>query len=152
MINEYEINSETLALFSIENKLSKVIEKDSEILVKKNPIEIIDDSCKYFGSSYNGRFEGTKKMIGKNYKAPIIIEESNEVIFFPTHSPRNNECIWINLNEIKKIEKLSNNSKILFKNGKEINLLISFGILENQILRANLLKTTINSRKPFIKY
>lgn len=149
MEKEYEINNDTLVIFQIDNKISKVLEKEVELIVNKNPIEIIDESCKFFGSSYSGRFEGTKRLIGKSYKSPIIIEESKEIIFFPTHSPRNKECNWINLKEIKKIEKNENNSKIIFKNNKQFNLLISYSMLENQILRANLLKTIINSRKQY---
>ena len=45
----------------------------------------MDDSCKYFGSSYQGRYEGTKNLIGMNYKLPIIIEESRAHTGGETH-------------------------------------------------------------------
>lgn len=45
------------------------------------PSDIIDQSCRSFGSSYLGRHEGTKHLTGINYKAPIIIEETQSMIF-----------------------------------------------------------------------
>ena len=32
-------------------------------------------SCKYFGSSFEGRILGSKNILGSVYKAPIIVEE-----------------------------------------------------------------------------
>ena len=58
-------------------------------------MNIIENSCEYFGSSYLGRHEGTKKLIGITHKAPIIIEESKNLIYFPTTSPRLTDCVWI---------------------------------------------------------
>ena len=54
-MNNYEINNRTLAIIPIKNKISKIIEIDGEFYVNENPIKIIDNSCKYFGSSYEGR-------------------------------------------------------------------------------------------------
>ena len=84
MLENYEINSGTLAVIPIDEYTSKVIELDNEYIVNKPCFEIIDDSCNYYGSTYQGRYEGTKNMIGMNYKLPIIIEESKNIIFFPT--------------------------------------------------------------------
>ena len=72
----YEINDDTLAILPIGDDKSKVIEKNKSFIVNASPLKIIDKSCKYFGSSYQGRFSGTKSLIGVSYKAPIIIEES----------------------------------------------------------------------------
>lgn len=149
MIDNYEINSMTLAILPITDGISKIIEEDRVFTVCKTPTQIIDDSCKYFGSSYQGRFEGTKKMIGINYKAPIIVEETKSIIFFPTSSPRFNNCVWISLNHVEKYNKLNNNSSINFKNGQVLNLEISYGSLENQILRATRLESILQKRKNF---
>ena len=81
-MKNYEINADTLALIPINNNTVKVYEEDEEFLVNKNVNQIMEDSCKYFGSSLEGRKKGTEAMIGLNYKAPIIVEETNELIFF----------------------------------------------------------------------
>lgn len=147
MLKEYEINSNTLIIIPISKKVSKVIEINEEFMINKNSTEIIDDSCKFFGSSYNGRFEGTKKLIGVNYKSPIIVEESREIIFFPTSSPRFDNCYWVCLNKIDKFKKTIHDSKIVFKNGLEIDIPVSYSSLENQILRSTLLESKLRDRK-----
>lgn len=146
MKESYEINNSTLALIALENK-TKVIEEEREFFIDKTPSNILEESCEYFGSSYLGRKIGTKNLIGITHKSPIIIEESREIIFFPTSSPRLNNCSWISLNNIKNFIKNNEKTKIIFDNQKEIIVDVSFGIMENQILRASLLESTLRKRK-----
>lgn len=148
MLENYEININTLAIIPLDKNLSRVIEDDNIFLVNKKTTDIIDYSCKYFGSSYIGRHEGTKNLIGINYKSPILIEESREIIFFPTSSPRFDDCYWISLKNLKKYQKDSNNnSKVIFNNELELELNISYGSLQNQVLRATMLESVIRKRK-----
>lgn len=146
MLNNYEINDDTLAIIPVDEKVSKVIENDDIIFVKKKTTQIIDNSCKYFGSSFIGRHEGTKNLIGINYKSPIVVEETNNLIFFPTSSPRFNNCEWVALNKIKEYSKYNNLSKIIFNNNSELVINISIQALKNQILRATLLESTLRKR------
>ena len=146
-MNEYEINNKTLALISLNNNKTKVIEENEIYIINQSVKKIINHSCKYFGSSYLGRFEGTKEIIGITYKSPILIEETNYIIFFPTCSIRNKNCNWISLNKIKDYKKYNHNSKVIFKNNIEIILDMSIGSLENQILRSTLLESKIRKRK-----
>ena len=143
----YEICKDTLAIIPIENYKSKVIERDREIEVDKTPMEIVESSCQYFGSSFVGRLKGTKNLTGVTHKSPIIIEETNEIIFFPTSSPRLYECCWISLNNISDYQKDSNNSTILFDTGYQLSLDMSYGSLDNQILRATRLESVLRKRK-----
>ena len=94
-MNNYLINSNTLAIMSYQSK-SIVFEKNKKIIINKNPNAIIKCNCNMYGSSYAGRVEGTKKLTGYSYKAPIIIEDKNNIIFFPTSSPRLKNTSWIN--------------------------------------------------------
>lgn len=147
MFNQYEINRETIAIIPISESVSKIIEETETFLVNKNSTDIIDDSCKYFGSSYLGRHEGTKRLIGINYKSPIIVEETKEIIFFPTSSPRFNDCYWISLDKIINHYKSDRGSIIKFTNGDQIEINISSLSLENQILRATKLGSVLRKRK-----
>ena len=143
----YEINYDTELIIPIDQKKSKVIEVQDEYIIDNNVQNILEHSCEYFGSSYAGRKEGTKKLLGITHKSPIIIEESRRIIFFPTTSPDNDDCIWINLEKIDKYSKVDNkNTEIKFKNGNIINLNISIGSLSNQILRATRLKYVLEER------
>ena len=102
-MNDYEINAQTLAIIPLKEGKSKVIEVNNSFIINKTPIKIIDNSCKFFGSSYEGRFSGTKNLTGITHKSPIIVEESRKMIFFPTKSPRLDSCIWISFNNILKL-------------------------------------------------
>ena len=144
---DYEINFNTEAIISLGENKSKVIEEDEEYFIDNNSLNILEHSCEYFGSSYQGRKDGTKELLGITHKSPIIVEESNKVIFFPTTSPDNLDCTWINLEKIEKYCKIGKNkSAIIFKNGKMIEFDISYGSLSNQILRATRLKYVLEER------
>lgn len=147
MFNQYEINSETIAIIPVGENVSKIIEENESFLVNKATTAIVDDSCKFFGSSYLGRHEGTKSLIGVNYKSPIIVEETKEIIFFPTSSPRFNDCYWLSLDKVLKHNRSTRGSVIKFTNGEEIEVNISSSSLENQILRATKLSCVLRKRK-----
>ena len=142
----YEINCDTLALIPVSEKETKIIERNNVFNINRPVMDIIEDSCEYFGSSYLGRHEGTKKLIGITHKAPIIIEESKNLIYFPTTSPRLENCIWIALNNIKTYERKNGKTELEFTNNKRIRLDISFGSLDNQVLRATKLESVLRKR------
>lgn len=141
-MNNYLINSNTLAIMSYLNR-SIVFEKNRKIVVNKNPNAIIKSNCNMYGSSYAGRVEGTKKLTGYSYKAPIIIEDKNNIIFFPTCSPRLKNTSWININNVEYAYKDKNNNKIMFNNGFSIPVKSSLNVINNQILRATRLSSKL---------
>ena len=144
---DYEISSATLAIIPIDETTSKVYEEESEYIVKRSANSIIKDNCEFYGSSYEGRCIGTKSLTGIKTKYPIIIEESRNIIFFPTSSIRTGQSSWIALNKIKKYSKTNDKSKIYFKNDSKVSLDISYYSLENQICRATMLKSKLYERK-----
>lgn len=146
-MNYYEINKNTLAIIPINENKSKIYEKNNHFYVLENSMQIIKRSCGFFGSSYEGRVEGTKNMIKINSKVPIIIEEFNEIIFFPTTSPRLDICCWINYNHVERYIELEKNTLIFFKDGTSLELPISVNIIDNQMTRALKLHMAIIERK-----
>ena len=146
-MEDYEINEQTLAVISLNNKKSKIFESSDVFIVNKPAIKIMEDSCQFFGSSLSGRQKGTTSLIGVSHKAPIIIEESREIIFFPTLSPRKNACSWISLKNIESYYNKNKSVFIKFKNNTQLELNMSYGIIDNQILRATRLESVLRSRK-----
>lgn len=146
-MNNYEINDSTMAVIALDENKSKIIEKDNEYIIDQNSYEIMDFSCQYFGSSYQGRQDGSRYMLGSKYKPPIVVEESKEMIFFPTISPLLKDCSWISLKSIKSYENIDDKVKLILKNDQEIILNISYYSLENQILRATRLESILRQRK-----
>lgn len=146
-MNEYEINVDTQAIIPIGEDKSKVIEGNKIFIVNEPPMRIIDKSCRFFGSSYQGRFLGTKNLIGISHKAPIIIEETREIIFFPTNSPRQTNCAWLSLRHLQNYKKHNSRSIVKFNSGQLLDLDISYGTLDNQVLRATRLESVLRLRK-----
>ena len=146
-MTEYEINIDTLAIIPIDENTSKVYEKEAEYIINKSSNSIIKNNCEYYGSSYKGRCEGTKYLTGIKTKQPIIVEESRNMIFFPTTSTRSKQSYWIALNKITDYTKKKYNSTITFDNNKSIDLNISFYSLDNQICRATMLKSKLYEMK-----
>ena len=145
-MKDYEINEQTLAIVPWDEK-SKVYEKNNNFLVDCNVRTIMEKSCEYFGSTLEGRQRGTTSLIGVRHKTPIIIEESKEIIFFPTSSPKSNNCSWISLNNLEGYKEDNNKIKLRFSNKKEIKMDISYGIIDNQVLRATRLESILRKRK-----
>lgn len=144
-MQNYEINENTLALVPYD-KGTVVYEGNKEIFIYNDANEIIYNSCEYFGSTYEGRRIGTTRLTGMTHKLPVIIEESQRIIFFPTSSPRLNRCIWLSLKNIKNIEKIGPKTKIIFKNQQEIIINCSFATINNQLLRACRLESVLINR------
>lgn len=142
----YEINRNTMALIPINDDQTKIIERNRIFIINENIMNIIKNSCEFFGSSYLGRKEGTKKLTGITHKSPIIIEESNNLIYFPTESPRLNSCSWIGFNNIKNYINNNGKATIIFDNDKVLDLNISYNSLDNQVLRSSKLDSVLRKR------
>lgn len=144
----YEINEGTLAVIATEDNKTKILEDMDEYIINDTPYHVMDYSCKYFGSSYEGRKEGTKAILNIDYKVPIIVENYNNLIFFPTTSPNSSDCSWISLKDIDSYNEIKNvGTEILFNNGKKIVIPVSKRMIENQVLRASRLDLMIRKRQ-----
>ena len=142
----YEINEGTLAILA-KNRKSLILEDDKKYVVDSLPFDVVDHSCKYFGSSYEGRREGTKEILHINYKVPIIVDNSRNLIFFPTNSPISDDCSWLSLKSIKSIKEGDfNTTDVIFNNGVSINIPVSKRTMDNQILRASRLDLIMRNR------
>ena len=146
-MDSYEINKDTVALIPKDEKHTIVYETDDSFVVDKPTLKIVEDSCEYFGSSLEGRQVGTSALVGFTHKVPVIIEESFNIIFFPTLSPRNGECSWLSYSHIYKPDKFKDKTVIELKNGKKIVVDVSTAIIDNQLYRCSRLKDTLELRK-----
>ncbi len=144
---KYEINDETLAIISLADGKSKVVEFNDEYIVNDSPYSVMDYSCKYFGSSLSGRIDGSKNILGSVYKIPVIVEESQKLIFFPTEAINSESVSWISYKNIKSVEKYGKKSLIKFNNGVEVIIDCPYFSLKNQIFRCNMLEAIFSNRK-----
>ena len=101
---EYEITSNTCALIGLSENETEVVEKHKRFVIPMRTKDLLKLSCEFYGCTLDGRIKGSQLQLGMKYKLPIIIESTNELIFFPTVSPKEAECTWISLKNIKKYE------------------------------------------------
>ncbi len=147
MVEEYFINEDTLLLLPKDKRTTKILDINGEYVIKKNIFDLVEESCQYYGSSYNGRYVSAKKTLDMDYKLPIIIDEVKEVVLFPTCSPKLSKCMWICVNNVENYSKNKKKSVIKFINGKSYEVDITLNVLENQIMRATLLLMKLKKRK-----
>ena len=147
MFLNYEINDETLAVMSFDEDKSRIIESDDDYVVNEIPYSIMENSCKYFGSSFEGRVLGSKDILGSIYKTPIIVEESKDLIFFPTEALSSPNVAWISYKRIKNVEKYGRRTKVIFDNDESVVVNCPYFSIKNQIFRCNMIETISKNRK-----
>ena len=145
---KYEVSNGTLAIVPNEKESSLVYEDDDRYIIDETPFKIMEESCKYFGSTFEGRKDSAREILGAEYKVPIVVEDTDNLVVFPTTSPYSEECVWISLKRVKKYEKIDAcNTKIIFDNNKEIIVPCSYRSIENQVSRASRLDLILRKRK-----
>lgn len=113
-----------------------VMEETGAFIVPLSPLKLIDESCRYYGSSYAGRLEGVKRVMGITKKAPIAISVELSIFFFPHESPQNESCVWLSHTHIEALEKKDKqNTVVYFSNGESIVVPASKNQLETKVLR-----------------
>lgn len=147
----HEITPQTMAVLPRLDKYgnpgSYIIEEQEEYYVNSAPSKVIDQACKFFGSSLKGRQEGTRAISELTHKAPISIDPASGMYFFPTTSPTNPKCSWIAHTHISKMYEAPNRcTKVVFKNGKSIILEVSLGSMENQVNRTAQFRYILENR------
>ena len=147
----YEIDLSTVMLIGLNDEKTKVVTLDNEFIIDTDSKKIIDNSCKYFGSSLTDRVNMTKRLINIKSKSPIIIEESRDIIFFPLKSIRDKCNIWISFNNLSKYVKLDDKTIFYFKNDKEVIIDFSYYIIDNQVTRSLMLDYEIKKRRESLK-
>jgi competence protein ComK len=149
-IEEYEINPCTMLIIPHvygSKVYSKIFELEDEIISPFKPIDIIKASCEFFGSSYEGRKDGSRRLIGITHKAPIAIDPTNSIYFFPTTSPNRPECIWVSHEHVLHHRRSAPNiTNITFRNKDTFQIPMSASSFNNQLIRTAHLRTKLMQR------
>ncbi len=148
---EYEVNPQTMALLAQYDErgqvVTEVFESKGCFKLPKHPSQIVDDSCRYFASSLEGRISGTKQVAGFTHKPPIVISQAMGIYFFPIISPKRKECSWISHNFIRSYQGEENQTTtIFFSNGMSVNVPVSEGMIANQVQRTAQFRFILEAR------
>ncbi len=135
-MNRYIINDDVLCFTSINNGTGTfLIEKDKELDLEINPLDLVKLSCKFYGNSYGIQRHFIIDVFDFYIKTPIIVSLYNMFIYFPTTTPSSDKCIWIAYNNIDRYVREDGFTKIYFDGGKEINIDVSYATIDNQITK-----------------
>ena len=145
-MKEYIINDKTLAIVMIDKVTCLIIEENSEFFINLSWLDIVNNSCLYYGSSYDGRVEASKNLLGKDYKLPIIVSEFYDILMFPIGSKQSDICTWICLNKIENYIVEENMVEFIFKCKRSYNVYVGKRSFESQLLKAYDLCRIINNR------
>ncbi|WP_409294082.1 competence protein ComK [Peribacillus sp. SCS-26] len=111
MKDSYIINYETVLIKSsfdsFANHYSLVIQGHETFLVAQKPTTILNNSMLYYGSSLIGGIQSAKSILGNVSWCPIEVCSELDIYWFPLHSPRHSESIWIALSHTLLPEKVS---------------------------------------------
>ena len=143
----YEIDLSTVMLIGIDEFKTKVVTLDSEFIIDIDSKKIIDNSCKFFGSSLNDRINMTKRLVNVSSKSPIIVEDSRNIIFFPLKSTRDKFNIWNSFNNLEKYVKNGDKTMFIFKDKKQVEIDFSYYIIDNQVTRSLMLDYELKKRR-----
>lgn len=157
VVKDYDVNSETMALLPHYDRYANlktiVLEEYSHFIVPVAPKRIIDESCRYYGASYEGRLEGIKRLMGITKKAPIAISAELGIFFFPLESPKNDTCVWLSHSHIEEIvQNEKRQTQILFTNGQSFTVAASKNQVEIKILRTAQYRHLLQKRTTAQKY
>lgn len=153
-----EVTPYTLAVIPYTTKggklYSKILEKTAEFIVKLSPTEVMEKSCNFFGSSLEGKQEGTKKILKYSHKLPICLEPLSNMYFFPSTSPSNKGCYWLAHSHIRELRATEDfKTEVIFFNRKSLVVDVSHGSLENQLHRTAQYKHLLGKRiKSMLSY
>jgi competence protein ComK len=150
-----EVTPTTMAIITQRDRkgniASQVFEEETDYIVNRPPTKIIEQACKFFGSSLKGRQEGTRDVCGINYKSPIAIDPLSGMYFFPTTSPVNASCSWIAHSHIEHVNQAGKGTEVIFKNAQRVLLHVSYGSMQNQIQRTAQFRYILDHRIKYLK-
>nr|WP_295971191.1 competence protein ComK [uncultured Bacillus sp.] len=143
--HEYMINEWTMMIQPVQynDKLySRILQLDGEFYSPYKPKTIIVKNCLDNLSDFNGRIKASKHILGISKKVPIVISSENRMFFFPTASPDDADCCWINPIHYEKIQVLDKkNILVVFKNKQIAKISISEYTFNNQVNKTVRLQT-----------
>lgn len=139
IVQDYLITEKTIALFPAKQiEYNTIIyEEHNTLLTKETTLELIEKACLNYGSTYDGRRKSVMHRTGYRRLVPIPISISRDIYAFPTHSPKHYECAWIFLDHIDfwKANRDSQETTIVFKNGKSLVVDVSEHVIQKQVQR-----------------
>lgn len=151
----YTVHENSMAFLPVHDGIgktkTKIVEFNNFEECHLNPIELVDRNLRFLGSSLRGANEGTRCILGEINMYPVIMNLKHHIVWFPSRSPLNRDCVWLALNHIKNFRENTNKSIIVtFSNDYELDIPVSYHAFKRRIHHAYDLKFKIEQRIKYI--
>lgn len=95
---------------------------------------VLEEWCESYGSTLRGRTEAVRKLCGAKTKIPVLVRESDALIFFPVRSiSADGENYWINDNLLAAVlPEGRTKSHLVFLNGLKLTIPYDVRIVRRQ--------------------
>jgi competence transcription factor ComK len=110
----YDERSKTTTIYGLRNST-----------YKGKPLDFLESWTNTLGGGIMGSQSAFKRKLLIKQKIPVLVDPFRQIYFFPTLSPVNLDCIWVNASEIKSIKTKGLNTEVIFKD--ESSLILSNG-------------------------
>lgn len=137
----YQLSDSTMALIPTEVDgvwRTLIYDEDEEatLLIEATPNHLVNEACQNYGEKMISRIDGAKLLCDFNSKAPIAVSSVHNLFFFPNESPSSSSCSWFSHSHIRKIlDGDYGGTRLLFRNGFELYVPTSKGIMNNQVFK-----------------
>ena len=122
------------------------VKDESDVIIKKGLKQTLNDLCVLNLSTYEGRTKSIREMFGFNHNYPVFV--NNSMLFFPTESIRNYNCIYINYFKVLSIRQINQQiCCVIFTDLSELRVQISHQKIMKQMDRCQIIINYLNNNE-----
>jgi competence protein ComK len=110
------------------------------------PRIILESWANAYGIGISGSREAFKSTQSARQKLPVLVDPFRQIYFFPTQSPKQSTCLWINAAQIRTVKPDGLGTRITFIDDSELTLLVGPRSIKRQLSRVNTMRQAICSR------
>ncbi|WP_226528048.1 competence protein ComK [Metabacillus niabensis] len=124
-----------------------LLETFGETRIEQNTYFVLNESCVYYGGSFDGSLKSARSILKGQKNLPIMVSIPLKYCMIPLGSPMKKDTAWVAYQHIKDIESKGPSSTINFLNQVKLEVNISKSVLERRREKAGHLITTYQFRQ-----
>ncbi len=129
-------------------RTSLLFEDGNKETVTDRPQVFLDHLCIQYGSTRKGREDAYRALTGFHCKAPVLLSERLNTIYFPTTSPSNPDCVWLDASRLISVHtKNQISSLVLFSSGLKIEVGVDVRVIRNQVKRCEIFLSSLYQKR-----
>lgn len=110
------------------------------------PLVILESWANAYGIGLSGSRDAFRTGQAARQKLPVLVDPFRQIYFFPTQSPKQATCLWINAAQIQSIKPDGLGTRITFIDASELTLPLGPRSIKRQLNRIETMRQTIVSK------